>query len=151
MRIVSIIKPVLFLYECFRIFVFTIVMVYTLQEISAVPYLVFAVPAIMFPLMALFLWIDASRYRAYLPLFTAGKCAGILLMLVWLIVAGRDTIMYTIHGRTGEDVAIIASLFGASGDLVALAAVLFIYRDMQKYTKKPAVLDTQIMEDKQCE
>jgi len=152
MRIVSIIKPALFLYECFRIIIFTLLMVYMMQEMKAIPYLVLAAPAIMFPLMTLFLWIDASRYRVYLPLFTAGKCAGIFFMLVWLIVAVKGNILVTIIGTaSGENFTVIASLFGAIGDLFALAAVLLISRDIQKYTKKPAVLDTQITEDKQCE
>jgi len=152
MRIVSIIKPVLFLYECSRIIVFTLVMVYMIQEINAAPWLVFASPAIMFPLMTLFLWIDASRYRAYLPLFRAGKCTGIFFMLICLIVVLQGNMQVTMLGSTnGTNFIIGMFFFGISGDLFSLAAALLISRDLQKYTKKPAVIDTQITEDKQCE
>lgn len=148
MRMASIVKPALFLYECFRITIFTFVLVYTLQEMNAFPWLVLAVPAIMFPLMALFLWIDALRYRVYLPLFTAGKCIGIFFMLVWLIIARQDTIIWY---TAGDNFIIGIFLMGASGDLFALAAVLFLFRDTQKLTNKPATVDTQITEEEQCE
>lgn len=79
--------------------------------------MIYAVPAVLFPLMALFIWLDTSRYEVYLPLFTAGKCLGIFVLLGWSIVSKQVTIMES---------------FILSGDLFALAVILLIMKDVQK-------------------
>ena len=111
-----------------------------MPEASGIPWMVFTASATIFPLMALFLWLDVYRYKTYLPLFIAGKCIGIFSLLVWTVVTGRFT-------RYFYDIYVIIDPVFLSGDLLALAAVLLIFKDTQKYTKKP-LPDT---EDKQCE
>lgn len=93
-------------------------------------------PSAIFPLMALFIWIDNSRYRAYMPLFAAGKCVGIFSLLVWIIFSGF------IKAKAGSP---FLELLLLSGDLLAAAAILLIIKDANKTTK------TQNLEEKQCE
>jgi len=86
--------------------------------------IVLASPGALFPLMALFIWLDTNRYRAYLPLFTAGKCISIFLMLGWLIVSRQVTMIGSLL-----EIAIYAETALLSGDLLALTAVLLILKD----------------------
>jgi len=89
--------------------------------------IILAAPWTLFPLMALFIWLDTDHYKAYLPLFSAGKCIGIFLMLVWFIVSRQVTMMGKLFG-----VAIYAELILLFGDLLSLGAVLLINRDIKK-------------------
>jgi hypothetical protein len=134
MGIIRILKPGLFIYECLRIL---FLVVYTLihgGEQAGIPKMVFAVPGALFPLMALFLWLDISRYRVYLPLFTAGKCIGILSLLVWLIMTRRFAAIFTSPGIAAAELTLL------SGDLFALAAVIFIIKnDNTKLTETQAL------------
>jgi len=146
MGIIRLIKPGLFVYECVRILLLAFTLVFVMPESSAVPWLAFTASGVMFPLMALFMWIDIDRYRTYLPLFIAGKFIGIFSLLGWFVISGRFTIFEGFYGFN-----VLVDLFFLSGDLFALAAVLFLFRDTQKLTGKPAMADTQITEAKQCE
>ena len=100
------------------------------NETDVSGYFVYAAPGVLFPLMALFIWLDSGRYRAYLPLFAAGKCIGISTLLGWSIVSGQVTIIGRVFGA-----AVLAELAFVSGDLLALAAVLLIYKDNRKNTE----------------
>jgi hypothetical protein len=95
----------------------------------------------MFPLMALFLWVDFSRYKPYMPLYIAGKCIGIFSILGWSIVSRRFTMFQELAGFY-----LIIDLLFLCGDLLALAAALLIFRNMQKITGNTV----QDMEEIQC-
>ena len=86
-------------------------------------------------LMALFIWLDAVRYRVYIPLYIAGKCIGIfILMTGWFIFSIQVTIIES---------------FILSGDLFALAAILLILKDIDKESEKQAITDVEsFVEDK---
>jgi hypothetical protein len=90
--------------------------------------IILAAPTALFPLMALFIWLDTDRYKEYLPLFSAGKCIGIFLLLVWFIVFRQVTMIGKLL-----DIAIYAEVILLCGDLLSLGAVLLI----NKYVKKP--------------
>jgi hypothetical protein len=53
------------------------------------PYLVYAVPNALFPLMALFLWFRLEAYQPYLPLYMAGKTIVVVSAVVWLVFSFR--------------------------------------------------------------
>jgi hypothetical protein len=89
--------------------------------------IILAAPGALFPLMALFVWLDTNRYKEYLPLFSAGKCIGIFLLLGWLIVFRQVTMIGKIF-----DSAIYAELILLFGDLFSLGAVLLINKDVKK-------------------
>jgi hypothetical protein len=63
------------------------------------PYLAYAAPNGLFPLMALFLWIRLSEYQAYITLYIAGKTIGIVVFLGWLI-SSFQTIVLAINEET---------------------------------------------------
>jgi len=65
---------------------------------AGLPQIAFAASMALFPLMALFIWLDNSRYGVFLPLFTAGKCIGVFSMLGWSIIAGQVTIKNVLSG-----------------------------------------------------
>jgi len=138
MKIIPLVKSVLFIYECIRVMVLAAVLVLNETDPSLFTKMVLAAPGALFPLMALFLWLDTERYKEYLPLFAAGKGIGIFTLLGWFIVSQKVTMIGSFHG-----IAIIAELLLLSGDLFALAAVFLIIKDVRN-------LDTAVpdMEDK---
>lgn len=87
---------------------------------------VFAAPCVLFPLMALFIWLDADRYRAFTPLFIAGKSISAFILLGWFIITGQVTMF---EG------------FVLSGDLFALALILIIKKDFNKIEEKKILTD----------
>jgi len=85
-----------------------------------------AAPGALFPLMALFIWLDANRYKEYIPLFSAGKCIGIFLLLGWFIIFRQVTMIGSLFG-----LAVYAEGILLFGDLLSLGAVLLIGRDIK--------------------
>ena len=136
MRMVNILKPALFIYECVRIILaFTLVLKQPVS--SAVLWLAFTANGALFPLMAMFIWLDVSRYRPYLPLFIAGKCIGIFSLLGWFIIFGQVTMIRGLRG-----VYIMAELVFLVVDLFALAAILSIFSYIQKKTENQILIET---------
>ena len=106
---------------------------------DGIPWLALAAPGALFPLMAMFIWLDISRYKAYLPLFMAGKCIGIFSLLGFSIVSSQFTMIKGFSGITE-----FAELLFLSGDLLAFAGVFYIFKSMHR-------LPASGTEDKQCE
>jgi hypothetical protein len=119
---------------------------FTLPGDSAIPWLAFASPGALFPLMALFLWIDFRRYQAYIPLYIAGKCIGILTLLVFSITSRGFTMIKEFYGSS-----VFAELIFLSGDLLALAGILLIFMNRHKFLDRPAFTVVNTTEAKQCE
>jgi len=130
MKLVQFVKPGLFVYECVRfiiiLFLFLMVIRETLDRSLLSMMLIFAGPTAFFSLMALFIWLDTDRYKAYLPLFIAGKCIGIVILLLWSIITKQ---------------VIIIQSYIISGDLFSLAAILLIIRDFRKSTEPQFITD----------
>jgi len=121
---IRILKPGLFLYECLKILAIFTVLIIQRNDNGLFLKMVLAAPAVLFPLMGLFIWLDTNRYKAYLPLFTAGKCISLFLTAGWLIVSQQVTMLGNIFKAV---IYAEAALFG--GDLFALTAVLLIMKD----------------------
>ena len=96
------------------------------SDSTGFPRLVFVLPAAVFPLMALFIWIDISRYNAYLPLFTAGKCISLFSLLIWCVL--RLTTAEGLYQAGAE----LILLFG---DIFAMTGILLIYKYKDKFSK----------------
>jgi hypothetical protein len=87
------------------------------------PHVAFAASAVLFPLMALFIWLDNTRYRVYMPLFTAGKCVGVFSVLGWSIIAKQVKIKAVLSGATAiESILLYSYLF-------SVIVILVIIRD----------------------
>ena len=121
MKVVSIVKPVLFIYECMKLLILAGLMILQGYVQTNFINVVFAVTSALYPLMALFLCLDAVRYRAYIPLFTAGKCIGIFTLAAYSF--------FSMH------ITMIGGLL-LSGDLFTLAAILLIRKDVFSITEK---------------
>lgn len=129
MGIIRILKPGLFLYECVRTILLAFTLVFLLRAMenpNIILWAALAAPTALFPLMALFIWLDIDRYNSFLPLYMAGKCIGIFAFLGWSIIYGRFTIITT-------------GLIFESGNLFALGTALFI----TMLFKKSKTEDTQ--------
>jgi len=127
MKIVRFLKPVVFLFECMKLMVISTILIIQGDEPGLLIKIILAAPGALFPIMALFIWLDTGRYREYLPLFTAGKCIGIFLLLGWFI-ASRQV---TMSGKTLE-FAVFAEVILLCGDSLSLGAVLLINKEVKK-------------------
>ena len=99
---------------------------------AAFSWLVYAAPNALFPLMTLFLWLDTSRYGAYLPLLLAGKCIGVFSLLGWSIVFRRMIMIEEL--LNGAIIWLAPQIIEGillCGDFLAIAAVLIIIKNTQ--------------------
>jgi len=142
MVLVRILKPALFIYECIRITALAFILVYLLYGTSSVPWLAFTAPGALFPIMALFLWIDTANFKAYMPLYITGKCIGLFSLALWSVMSKQNTVMGEISLFYLPPEIVIFF-----GDFLALAAILIIFRNFQKSLNKQET----ITEEKQCE
>jgi len=133
MKIITFIKPGLFIYECVRIMIFISILILQRNDPGIFTKMIFAAPIVLFPLMALFIWLDTDKYRAYLPLFIAGKSIGIFILLGWSIISRQVTIVDTLSAAAfAGNLTVSAQVILLSGDFFALAAALLIIRDIEK-------------------
>jgi hypothetical protein len=142
MVLIRILKPALFIYECTRTFVLVCIFASLFYGTDAVSCLAFAAPGAIFPIMALFIWIDTTGFKVYIPLYTAGKCIGLFSLAIWFAVSWVGMIRdgFPFFNKAGEILFLL-------GDLLALAAILIILRNMRKSLNKQET----ITEEKQCE
>jgi len=127
MNIVRFLKPAVFLFECIKLMVISAILIIQGDESGLLIKIILAAPGALFPLMALFIWLDTGRYREYLPLFSAGKCISLFLLLGWFIVSRQVTMV----GKA-FNFAIYAEVILLCGDLLSLGAVLLINRNVKK-------------------
>ena len=111
--------------ECIKLMVIALVIIIQGNVPGLFTKILLAAPGALFPLMALFVWLDTARYKEYPPLFLAGKCIGIFLLLIWFIVFSQVTIIGRIFGF-----AVYAEGLILCGDLISLGAVFLISKDI---------------------
>jgi len=116
-----------FLFECIKLMVISTILIIQGDVSGLLIKIILAAPGALFPIMALFVWLDTDRYKEYLPLFLAGKCISIFLLLSWFIVFRQVTMIGNIFGS-----AIYAELILLGGDLLSLGAVLLINKNVKK-------------------
>jgi len=126
MNIIRFLKPFVFVLECVKLMVIALVIIIQGNVPGLFIKILLASPGALFPLMALFIWLDTCRYKEYLPLFMAGKCIGIFLLLGWFIVFSQVTII----GRIFK-LAVYAEGLIFCGDLISLGAVFLISKDIK--------------------
>ena len=105
---------------------------------AAFPWLACVASNALFPLMALFLWLNSSRYGAYEPLYTAGKCICFVSVISGCIFS-RQTIIAALLS-VGLFMPMIMGITGMLlfGDLFSVAAGLAII----KKTRTPVQVST---------
>jgi hypothetical protein len=138
MKITTLLKPGLFVYEVFKIIIFAIILMTEAYNSSIFLLAFFAAQGALFPIMALFLCLNTVRYKEYLPLFMAGKSIGIFILLVWSIFSQQSTMI----GGFFNGMSLL------SFELVALAAIFYIKTNFQ--IKEPSTetsTETNITEE----
>jgi hypothetical protein len=126
MGLIRFFKIGLFIYECIRILLLALILIIKGTDSGLLIRMVFAAPSALFPLMALFILLDTNRYKAYLPLFLAGKSIGVFLEALWSIISIRVTM------NESMDHSVILAQLILSGDLFSLAAAIMIVKYVQK-------------------
>jgi len=126
MSLIRILKPGLFIYEIIRLLILVFIL-YRVDQTESIN-LIYSAPAALLPLMALFIWLDAGRYKAFLPLFLAAKSISIFIIAGWCIASKQVTMIDS---------------YILSGDLFALAAILIIFRDIQKPTEAASITEAE--------
>jgi len=127
MNVVRFLKPAVFLFECIKILVISTILIVQSDTSGLLIKIVLAAPSALFPIMALFIWLDANRYKEYLPLFIAGKCIGIFLLMGWIIISRYLKITENMFDST-----IYAENILIGGDLLSLGIVLLINKFVKK-------------------
>jgi hypothetical protein len=85
-----------------------------------------------FPIMAFFVWHSFSRYKAYLPLFIAGKCIIIFLIAGWILSFSREILLEQMTGSGFLLMPLSAAGILFLGDAVSIACAFIIHKKSQK-------------------
>jgi len=115
-----------FMLECVKLMIIAVIIIIHGNMPELFTKILLAAPEALFPLMALFIWLDADRYREYLPLFLAGKCIGIFLLLGLLIVFRQVTMIGSLFGS-----AVYAEPLLLCCDILSVGVVFIISKDIK--------------------
>jgi hypothetical protein len=87
------------------------------------PYLPYAAPNALFPLMALFIWVDPETYRVYFPLYMAGKTVGIGAFIGWTLFSLNSAAVTVLVDNPPLVMALGLGLFLVLADIGAILGV----------------------------
>ncbi len=93
-----------------------------------VPAVAFAAPQALFPLMALFSWLDPERYAPYPPLYAAGKAISAAALVAWLIDSADDALLALGLGNTGVVLLVAVAALVLLYDLVSAGLAVYLVR-----------------------
>jgi uncharacterized membrane protein len=123
MRKARFFKLILLIFECIN-FVFAAgIMVFRSIGQLGYPQITFLASTALFPLMALFLWLDGDRYKVYMPLFAAGKCIGVFSILCWSVFSRQVKTIEVLIGIANVESYIFY------GYLFSIVVILLIIKD----------------------
>ena len=108
-----IVKILLFIFELARMIIIITVISQQQLNIAGLSGLIYITPGVLFPLMALFIFFNCSKYRVYMQLFTAGKAISLLTITAALII-NKNSLF------SGLDSLLLY------GDILALSLILII-------------------------
>ena len=126
----------LFILECARFSFLTGILVSILSPASDAesgrmalfPWMVYGVPNALFLLMALFLWVNPLRYKAYNGLYISGKVLSIFAVLGWFFATRRFSSFFENMGGLSRNIFFTLVLLCI--DIFSiLAAVYFLVKD----------------------
>ncbi|MDR1902569.1 MAG: hypothetical protein LBQ88_09850 [Treponema sp.] len=123
------------MYEILRIVVLVnllTVFLSRMEEGNLFPYLVYTVPNALFPLMALFMWINIERYRPYISLYAAGKIIAVVSFLAWFILS-LDTIKAFVPASRAELILLGGAFLLAAGDILSIAGECVLIFGLKRF------------------
>jgi hypothetical protein len=126
MEIYRPLRLVFFIYDFVRLIVMTSLLVIVIQPASpyeggVFPYVFYAVPNGLFPLMSFFLWINLGAYKPFIALYMAGKIIAVVSVFAWLMFSlPRISVLFLEGGRPSFIVAGTALILSAGDALSVL-------------------------------
>jgi hypothetical protein len=99
---------------------------------EAFPYLACMSPNALFFLMALFVWLRPGEYRAYLPLYAAGKIMAVIAFAGWCIFSFKSLTAVIFLLPPEQAAALGGSFLFSAGDALAFAGALALLNRMNR-------------------
>jgi hypothetical protein len=130
---------VVFIYDFARLVVMTSLLITFAQPVSShdggvFPYMFYAVPNGLFPLMSFFLWVNLGAYKPFIALYIAGKILAVVSVFAWLIFSlPRISASFLENGRSLFIVTGTALLLSAGDALSVLGGAV-----LQKHSAETA-------------
>jgi hypothetical protein len=135
----------LLFYECVRLFTLLWVVGGMAPPEDLFPWLVYGTANVLFLFMALFLLVDMSWYRSYIPLYTAGKMLAAFSAIGWVFFSRIQLTLAIIEGSP-EIPALLGGVLGiAGGDLLSAAGALALGRKLRDW--KPPETEAETAEN----
>jgi hypothetical protein len=132
----------LLLYEFFRLLALVLVVGGTAPQEDVFPWLVYGAANALFLFMVLFLWLDTSWYRPYIPLYTAGKILSVFSTLGWFFFT-RDRIILTIREGNPDILILLGSMLGIAGvDLLSAAGGAALGQKLKEWEPPKTTAET---------
>jgi hypothetical protein len=129
-------RLVFFIYDFFRLVIMTSLLVMFSQlsssnESGVFPYVFYAVPNGLFPLMSFFLCVNFRDYRPYIALYMAGKILAVVSVMAWFAFSfPRIALSFAAGSRSVFAVAGIALLL-AVGDAFSVLSGALLRKQIQ--------------------
>jgi hypothetical protein len=112
------------------------------------PYLFYAVPNGLFPLITLFLWLRLSYYKSYIALYMAGKILAVVAVFAWLVFSIPGITQALSVNAQGTFTVIGTALLLAIGDaLTVLGGVILKKRLLDAEAPKEKALPGEAPEE----
>ncbi|MDR0997423.1 MAG: hypothetical protein LBL70_00005 [Treponema sp.] len=145
MKIYRPLRFCLLLYELIRLFTLLWVVGITAPREDMFPWLVYGAANALFLFMALFLLLDVSWYRSYIPLYTAGKMLAAFSAMGWIFFSRIQLTLAVIEGSPGI-LPLLGSVLGiAGGDLLSAAGALALGQKLKEW--KAPETEAEIVEN----
>jgi hypothetical protein len=139
MEIYRPLRIALFVYDLIRLMVMVRLMVSYVplggtQSGETFPYLFYAVPNGLFPLITLFLYIRVSLYKPFIPLYLAGKILAMVAVFTWIIFS-RQLIAHALAVNTDGTISIVGTaMLLAIGDFLSITGGVILKHKLDRVT-----------------
>jgi hypothetical protein len=142
MKIYRPLRFCLLLYELIRLFTLLWVVGAMAPREDMFPWLVYGTANALFLFMALFLLLDVSWYRSYIPLYTAGKMLAAFSAMGWVFFFRVQLTLAVIEGSPGI-LALLGGVLGITGgDLLSAAGALALGQKLKEWKASETVVET---------
>jgi hypothetical protein len=121
-----------FIYDFIRLIVMTrLLMALGSEGNGGFPYIFYAAPNGLFPLMSFFLWIRLNAYKPYIALYMAGKILAVVAVFAWLIFS-LPNIADILSANNQETYTVIGTvLLLSAGDTLTVLGGAVLKRRIQ--------------------
>jgi hypothetical protein len=118
-------RLVFFIYDFFRLVIMTSLLVKFSQltspnEGGLFPYVFYAVPNGLFPLMSFFLCVNFSAYKPFIALYMAGKILAVVSVIAWFVFSLPQISLFFSAGSRSTFVVVGTALLLSVGDALSV-------------------------------